>query len=240
MTWKGIVAHSIRLEPERSEQNFFHHVPGRAAAAVGDQTEEQVIDLIFCDQDRLDLFMGELGISGHNRLARRADKPITDRNVKPGDIDILISPKDAFHLSTAVEVKRIKVVAQDQDTDNVTKLYASIKKGATQANALLNMGFHRAFLCIVVQIDVRERATANTILKPMTQEVGELLTTLIRESRADPELGLILVRMEQPSDFPISERMNFFVKLARPAQPRDQTRQLTEKITEYYRFHDSK
>jgi hypothetical protein len=139
-----------------------------------------------------------------------------------GDVDILLVPPERPDQATAIEVKRIKVRNGDAN-----KLH-EFEKGVRQANLLATIGFHQAYLYILVAVDSRESNSGdNTYDDGMSPELKGQIRQLISPHKLADGVGLVHQEFVQPMDSAPLGVGSYGGHLVRLAGSRQQSAQVT-------------
>ena len=145
-----------------------------------------------------------------------------------GDFDLILMPRNLDTTKLACfEFKRIKVTAKDFESDKVNKINGlHTLKG--QIESRLKMGFYLVYAVIIVQSDIRNRKTPNTILRPSTDETNDLLFHEFKKADIPREAGVIFCRIDQPTGNKYS--MNFSIVCHRLPQIQNQPSGLSSRF----------
>ncbi len=162
--------------------------------AATEITEHELVTWLFSDPLPQSMLAPGLGLPPGGEAILRAKVPGF-----LGDVDVLgvlpLVPSEA----TAVECKRVKVQSATFHTDLPGKLH-DLQKGVRQANALHELGFHRAWLLVLIVADGRERTDFNFIGRGLTPELVRTIDDFPERDRLHSGVGLAFVEITQPVD----------------------------------------
>jgi len=183
-----------------------------------------------------DLLLSELEVGGDAFIAHDVVRPIIENSQgKPGDIDLLICDGGRASQAIAIQCKRVKVTALNQDHDNLNKL-SDISGGVKQANFQRNnLGFHRNYLLVLIEAYGKKRSASNALFRgPNRQTFKEIYEFPMRESLHD-DVGVIFVEISQPTGKSFRNMVVVGVCIDKEAAHLEQTTSLTNRIGELIR-----
>lgn len=207
---------------------------------VTDERESDILKWLMSSSFR-NLLLSELGVGGDAFIAYDVARPVVENSQgKPGDIDLLIGDGGRADQVIGIQCKRVKVVALNQDHDNLNKL-SDISGGVKQANFQRNnLGFHRNYLLVLIEAYGRKRSASNTLFRgPNQQTFKEIYEFPMRESLHE-DVGVIFVEISQPTGKSFRNMVVVGVCIDREAARLEQTPKLTNRITELMRQMCSK
>ncbi|TGL19731.1 hypothetical protein EHQ47_16680 [Leptospira bourretii] len=221
--WNCILQDVKRLNVGMQKSfNFFEE--GSGAQSILSLSEDQIVNIIQKNKNYLNLLLTEAGIQHYSKAIKHIPK-YEVFGYGTGDFDLVIyGPTYPYEL-ISFEFKRIKVEALDYNNDKVNKI-GGIETLFNQLEERVKMGFHAVYGIIIIHSDLRERRTANTILRSHTLETNQKLFYEINSLKSFPtEAGLILMKYEQPTGK--ESAINFKVgrvKFAEKLRQNDETR----------------
>ncbi|HEX8456368.1 MAG TPA: hypothetical protein VF656_03520 [Pyrinomonadaceae bacterium] len=183
-----------------------------------------------------DLLFRVLGVSQDSFVACSVKQPVVeDPQKKPGDIDILICPEHRADRAIALQCKAVKVVAFNQEEDDVSKL-PDIRGAVLQANKQRkNFGFHRNYLAIIVKADGRKRTHSNTIFRVPNQDTMKLLYEFPQRESLHSDVGILFIDISQPTGKSYDRMAVVGICHDEQAAVLDQSPNLTNRIKELMR-----
>ncbi|WP_347274966.1 hypothetical protein [Candidatus Kuenenia sp.] len=93
-------------------------------------------------------------------IEKNVIEPYTQRDLVPGDIDIIIYNKDNPGATTAIEVKVLRKNKTTESNDYLVG-FERIDRGVEQAKGLIDIGFRTVFLLVVVLANVSNQVEKN-------------------------------------------------------------------------------
>ena len=156
-----------------------------------------------------------------------------------GDIDLVICERSAPNQSVAIEAKRVKVEIIGPEEDKLHKI-RDIGKGVEQANRLhRKFGFFQHYLAVVTAVEAIEQTDTNIPCRGLRSYSTDLFddrkthTRIVDfpgRNKLNPEIGIIFMEVVQPSRIGINARATFRICVHRPAQRRDQSQDVTNRL----------
>ncbi|MCW7471800.1 hypothetical protein [Leptospira kanakyensis] len=232
--WKCIIqdAHKLSLG-QGGTFNFFNEESGADTTLL--LSEDDIVNLIHKDENFLNLLLEVSGIQYYSKALKHISKHKV-LGSGSGDFDLVVyGPNYPFEL-ISFEFKRIKVEALNYEKDKINKI-KGIEKLFNQLEERVRMGFLAVYGVIIIHSDLRERKTANTILRSYTIETNERIFYQINSSNSFPtEAGLILLKFEQPTGKKYA--INFKVGLVKLAEKLKENEEIKERFLNYLsNFH---
>jgi len=180
-----------------------------------------------------------LGLTGPFWVGFEVDTPLFSPEERvTSELDVIVWPQDDPAHSIAIECKRVTVSAAVWTT-HLASGVRRIHKGVQQANALLEKGFHRSYLAILIAVDGREQfkgAWTDAMLPPA------LLEIVMDPAKLDglhPDVGVIYVQAGQVIDKELRLSGGMGRVGHRPAAMREQRPGLTNRIEDWIRTFPS-
>ena len=156
---------------------------------------------------------------------------ISQRNKKPGDIDILIFDKERPDLSAAFEVKRVKIITQldgKHKLNNVT----SIQKGVKQVNGYQSIGFHKSYLMVVMLDDSRLADYPNSMMRNSQSSLIDEIYDIPWNEELHEDVGIVYLKITQPTHKSYNKMAGLGFCIDKSANKLQQSEVLTNKIRE--------
>jgi len=202
-------------------------------AAVTDLDEAALAEFLFSDQPVRHFVLGALGFPPNARVAHRVGAPfIESPNARPGDIDVLVCAAESAR-ATVLECKRVKVQPHAFETGLVNKLQ-ELQTGAIQANALLQLGFHRTYLMVCIAVDGSQRSGYNFLGRGLTGDLVREIYSRVPLNLLDERIGVLAIEAVQPTTEGIHMAGAIGVIPLRAPTPRTQSATLTALVTNYF------
>lgn len=202
---------------------------------VTGESESEILKWLMASSFR-DLLLSELGVGADAFVAHDVVRPVIENSQgKPGDIDLLICDGGRADQAVALQCKRVKVRALNQDDDDINKL-PDISGGVKQANLQReNLGFHRNYLLILIEAYGRKRSGNNTLSRgPSGGTFKEIYEFPMRE-KLHEDVGVIFVEVSQPTGKSFRRMVLVGVCIDKEAARLDQTPSLTNRVAELLR-----
>jgi len=204
--------------------------PGDAESSVVTIAEKELVRWLFARKCSNALMCTELKIAEGAQLHFSVEEPVLERrNLKPGDIDFLAVHTERPHEAIAAEFKRVKVTALDEHRERTNKV-EGLGRGVSQANALADLGFHKCYLVVVIQVDGRTRTGLNVLSRGVNpQTMRQVYEFPLREGLTD-DVGVAFVEVVQPSPRAYSRMAKIGICVDRRARPREQRQDITNRV----------
>jgi hypothetical protein len=125
------------------------------------------------------------------------------RKKLPGDVDILIVPNGQPDQSTAIQVKRFKLLVESDDADftpHLKHMKEVLDKGVQQANDNADLGFSQVYLWIFILIDTRKRNGGKFTYDGPDSRLNSIIRQAISLQYLRPRVGLMTFEWCQPMD----------------------------------------
>jgi hypothetical protein len=148
---------------------------------------------------------------------------------KPGDVDVVLVPDDP-RLAIGIEVKRHKVTLMTDGELTGADLEGLLEKGIEQTHGLIKVGFHRVVLMLVIPTDGAKSLSGNTLDRGPSDVVFKAILDEIERRKLSPDVGVLLVTMEQPTGRTFETLRKVSLCLARESMPRGQAHDLSERL----------
>lgn len=212
-------------------QTFFNDDLNSKDESAAKQDEKTILRWIFNHPVLRMMFLEELSVKTAPRYKLEVGHPIVESpNKKPGDIDVLIWEQECPHEAMALECKRVKVVVDDTGLDQVNKVNA-IGNGVGQATAVLDLGFHKAYLAVLTIVDGRLRQECNVLFRGSTDETFTRVYEFPQRDRLHKDIGIMFLELTQPTGKDINRMATLAMAIDRHPTPRRQPVSLTNKIS---------
>jgi len=230
LTFKGIAFDTNKIGPTISASYpFFTDYPMVEEERVTQQKEEQIVSWLFSQTQVKELIFTELRIQNPCFSLNVVDPIIDNPNKKPGDIDILICEQRQPHRAIALECKRVKVIAADMENDKVNKI-DNIGNGVKQANALREIGFHRTYLAILIEVEGKNRVEYNTLCRGPSPTTFKKVYDFPFRDKLHKDVGVIFIEISQPTGKSIDSMAGVGICIDKEAGRLEQPDYLTNRI----------
>jgi hypothetical protein len=195
-------SHSFRagtVIPAGASYKYFDTYDDLDDDNVTKEAEEAIIKWLLCSRAN-DLLLRVLGVAQNSFIAHSVRQPVVENpQKKPGDIDILICGEHRADRAIAIQCKAVKVVAFNEEEDDVSKL-PDIRDAVLQANKQReNYGFHRNYLAIIVKAYGRKRTRKNILFRGPTQDTMKLLYSFPQRESLHSDVGILFIDISQPT-----------------------------------------
>ncbi len=220
--------------PAGYTSTFFCDSVSEGATSVTYEVEKAIVRWFFSKEFLRQTFLEELRLHIHCRIFFEVDKPIiTDRNKKPGDIDVLICEATAPDRAVAIECKRVKCIIQQNGNETVNKI-GDIRDAVYQANALQSMGFYKTYLAVFIEVDGRNRRDLNFLGRGLSDEKFKELYDFPLRDKLHKNVGIIFIEIVQPIDRLVNRAAHAAIGILRDALPQEQSSSLVNRICEFH------
>jgi len=219
--------------PIRDESTYeFFKESNIKSESVAELSEEQSIEWVFRTPNFRKFFIEEFVANPAECIVKtNISEPITVRNKKPGDIDLMLVEKSRPDLAVAFEVKRVKIVAYEDGSHNINNVN-SITKGVIQVNGYQSIGFYKSFLMIVLLDDCRYEDYANTMLRNRKSDSIEAIYDIPFNEEINEDVGIVFLKITQPTGKEYSKMAGIGFCIDKSAKELQQREDLTNKIRE--------
>jgi hypothetical protein len=232
LIFKGIAFDTNRIGPIISagtSYQFFIDYPIVEEERVTQQKEDQIVLWLFSQTLARQFIFTELGMRNPCFWLNVVDPIIDNPNKKPGDIDILICEQRQPHRAIALECKRVKVIAMDMENDKINKI-DNIGNGVKQANALREIGFHRTYLAILIEVEGKNRAEYNTLCRGPSPTTFKKVYDFPFRDKLNKDVGVIFIEISQPTGKSIDSMAGVGICIDKEAERLEQPYNLTNRI----------
>lgn len=223
----------IKLEPNRTTYNFFETDGKNDNSSIRSLSDEsEVVKFAFTHYQIRDFVISEfIPTSGNYTLCMNVQKPFIEDHTagKPGDLDLVIIPRDNFSESIAVEIKYFKSVTLEENQSNVNKV-EKILRTIDQVNNYGKFGFHKVYFAIILLDDARLEGTPNVLLKRTKHELIDKVYWQHGFEQISNDVGIVFIELVQALNKSHFHSINVKTKTKRPAVPQNQSLQCTENV----------
>ncbi len=217
---------SQRISLPTASVHFFQDREGTADSAT-DHSERELLEWLSGVPSLRALLLSELGLDHSFSLGVRVTEPfISDRQSKPGDIDLLVCSHADPQATIAIECKRVKIRIEDDRNTRVTKLRDAVG-GIRQANALAKLGFSRVYLLLLLVTDGRPRTDVNFLFRGAPDAAYGLMLDFDEWVGLHPDVGILFGEITQPVQSSIHKAAMWCIGTGKPAVRREQRHQIT-------------
>jgi hypothetical protein len=188
-----------------------------------------------------DLLMEEFGLPASTYVQTNVIEPLLEKNRRtpPGDIDLVIIPGP--DRAIAIQVKRIRVVAETTHRDSTPgRQLGNISKLIEQANGSREIGFCANYALVLVECFGAARAEYNFIARGASPGVFRRIYHLTKDLPLHPDVGLIFVEVVQPTPASVDKAGMVAVCIDKPAVGLDQTPGLTARVRQLITHNPSR
>lgn len=209
--------------------NFFTD-ESENSKSIRDYTEDEITDWLLDNEVRRKFFLEKL-FSNPTEIKdlRRLKKPFTPDRGKPGDIDIVLYDPQRINQATAIECKRVKIEALNEDESKINGAH-NIAEGVIQANKYLDIGFGKVYLTIYMLHDGRKLNTPSTIHRIGKGESVQKLFNIPWNEGLRNEVGLIFFEIYQNTDKRIDSKYGLGICHDKRATEQEQRTMTTENL----------
>ncbi len=231
IVFRKILSDVIKLEEGKNEYEIFGNQPRpKSDKRLISLKEQELVQMILFHPDRKAMLMDYAMLLNPTEydVFAEVQHGIAHPNECPGDVDIIAIPKNAPQKSVAFEVKRVKVTVHEDGTETVNRDKQIEEKGVHQANGLLEKGFHKVFLVVIMVTDGQHK-THKSIPFRYGEQIHKLYTS-DRYVGLHPNVGVLIVEITEPTEASYDFSLSYGVHLHKDAQMNEQPLELTEKI----------
>jgi hypothetical protein len=118
-----------------------------------------------------------------------------------GDVDILAWAPPRTDEAVAFEVKRFKVVVEQDSWARLNKLH-EFQQGVRQANLLARIGFCQVYLWVLVVVDSRAQNVGTISYAGMNSDTNREVGAAVDTRGLDSRIGVVVHELVQPMDNP--------------------------------------
>lgn len=237
LTFHGILFHvqPIRALAETGTLEFFENNESNSSESVVDVHEGVIVRWLLGQPAVRSLLYSHAHLDPKNTDHLGVGRPVIEKaHAKPGDVDWLCIGQCQPYSAVAFECKRVKVKAVGPGDDHINKI-EDLGRGVAQASGLADMGFHRAFLMIIIQADGRRRQDLGQVFRGPTEQTFKRIYDFPQRESLNEDVGVVFVKVVQPTGRAHGEMAYVGVCIDKMAKPRDQSSSLTARLREYLR-----
>lgn len=195
--------------------------------------EDRIVSWLFSQYLLRNLLFEEMNLNMNSLYGLRVTEPfISDKNKKPGDIDVFVCDKQLPCEAVVIECKRVKVETSKEGIEKVNKIHC-IGEGVKQANALRELGFHKSYLALLAEVDGMYRDEYNVLGRGMSTEVFHQLYDFPKRDNLHEDVGLIFIEIVQPTGKIFKDHAMVAVCVEKKAKPLEQSIKLSNMVKDY-------
>jgi hypothetical protein len=166
--------------------------------SIADIPERKLVARLMQEPHWRERLTGIHGIASDSEYA--LEVPLTGLPEDPEcDIDILLVPPSCPEISTAVQVKRVKVSEKSFDSGTPNRL-SELERGYGQANLMARIGFSQVYLFVIVVVDSRRENPAPPSYKGLNAGLRTTIESAISTRQLLPAVGMLRFEFVQPMD----------------------------------------
>lgn len=210
------------VDTDNNEESISSNSESQAVKWLFEKNSKNMNEFVKC------FFINTRHVKPHFELK----EPFTVRNQMPGDIDLLFVNYERPDQSVAFECKRIKAYAINNETEKINGIN-KIRRGITQANAYLDLGFHQSYLMIIYLEDARNVHATNVFQRSVINDDHIYIPGL---ENLDENIGIVVIKIIQTTGNSIDHTGTLAFRIYRPAKPVTQEVSVTNKIKELINY----
>jgi hypothetical protein len=153
-------------------------------------------------------------------------------NPKHPDFDLVVCDFERPELTTAIQCKRVKVLAESEGEDRVNKLEdigSVVKQSRIQRDYY---GFHQNYIMIIIETSGRNRTNQNSFFRGPTEKTFKEIYEFPYRESVHEDVGIIIVKITQPTGRSYEKQVSIGVCFDKLAKRLDQSAELTNRIKE--------
>lgn len=198
------------------------------------EIDEESLLKFFMSSPGSQLLFKRLDLPPNSRIAFSVREPI-QRNINHPDFDLVICNPRSPHLTTAIQCKRVKVTAINDDKDKVNKLEGVgqvVKQARIQRE---EYGFHQNYIALFIQTFGRNREKKNVLFRGPSNETFQEIYDFPQRDSIHEDVGIIFIKITQPTGTDFREKGSIGICVDKAAGKLTQSTSLTERIAELMR-----
>ncbi len=228
----------IRLD---APATFFDGSGPESIEKVTGWSECRIVDWLVAERSARGLLLEELGLPVDTYIQTNVRRPLIERNRSnpPGDIDLVLVPHP--RRAIAIQVKRVRVIADTMDSDITLGDYeGDIARLIQQANGSVEIGFHADYAMVLVECCGVRRSENNFLFRNATQDVFRKRVYHVTKCQPiHPNVGIIFFEVTQPTKAGHGEAGMVSVCEDKRAARREQKTELTERVYRLMQYKPS-
>lgn len=169
------------------------------------EIDEESLLKFFMSSPGSQLLFKRLDLPPNSRIAFSVREPI-QRNINHPDFDLVICNPRSPHLTTAIQCKRVKVTAINDDKDKVNKLEGVgqvVKQARIQRE---EYGFHQNYIALFIQTFGRNREKQNVLFRGPRDETFQEIYDFPQRDSVHEDVGIIFIKITQPTGTDFREK----------------------------------
>ena len=203
MSRRCVAYFTLTAPPGTSEHTLFVSGGTALAESVTPLQEKALVKFLTDRAEFRHLIADVLGLGRSVCWLREKGPPLAaPRGEKPGDIDLLIAPSGSPHLARALEFKRVLVRQNDDLSERLNKV-EGVADAFSQAAGLARLGYHEAYMALLVVSDLRRHPSENAIFTDASWDTIQRILDVPDWSELASAVGLVWVEICQATDEPI-------------------------------------
>lgn len=236
MNTKPFVFRTILYDSQQikaREQHFFQDKGNKEEKSAKDlYSEGEIVKWLFENVSSFpQLFYEELKITGQYFMHFNQTVPFTEKNRKPGDIDMLLHSKQSPEQTIVIECKKIKAKIDHDGNFTLNKL-GTLRSGVAQSNALQKLGFSETYLMLIIVTDGRDKNDGYAFRGLDRKGLNEIFISVDSKDLSE-DIGILIVEVIQVSGRPIEETACIQICNCRIAKNKNQLAEITNKLIEH-------
>lgn len=213
--------------------DFFSLDQHEQGEIVSKESEVSLLRWLNEDTSFRGVLLDELALPRDTRSYPEQKYPALPRDWKgtPGDVDLLLVPQDPRE-AIAIEAKRFKMSITDGEDFPGARPGKRMKQAVDQITGLVNLGFHKAMLMILVPTDARGSMSKNSLCAGSSGKSLMRLVNLATELDLHQNAGILLVTIDQPTSKDFRTLVTVSACLVKPPKGCNQNPHLTERLVD--------
>lgn len=241
LKFKYIYSHILTYPKEDADSlRFFHDDIFYEEDRIKNKAEQDIVRIIFSDPSKTKLIFSEINAQQGPFFDSIPDKHFKNSIIRNGgDLDIVLfeyhNPKRAI----CIEIKKIKINIDHEGNEKVNNI-GGIGRLIHQGNTRQSQGFYKSYICAIAVIDSHEFKTANVLVKNSHSEERGKIYNLDTLSNIHPDVGIVIMEVNQPTGASYDSFSGFGVCCLRHAAPLEQPQKLSEDCEIFLKNPDSR
>jgi hypothetical protein len=195
------------------------------------QPEGRIVDWLVGMRAARELLLEELGLPADTYIQTGIVEPLIakNRSQPPGDIDLIFVPEP--HHAIAIQVKRVRVVAETTHRDRTPgRQLGNITRLVEQANGSREIGFSANYALVLIECDGVARSDYNFIARGASPHVFRRIYHVTKDQPLHADVGLIFVEITQPTRTSVDRAGVVAVCVDKQATRLDQRPEVTARV----------
>ncbi len=230
---EAVAYDTLAIGPGQSTGTFFQDRTQSAPDETG-RPEKELVRWLMAEPIPRSLLLKKIALDGAAKDAQGVIRPfITNPETPPGDIDLLLAVPNAPHRAVALECKRVRVRAGENDGQRVNRL-EGVGRAVVQVEGLCKIGFSLTYLAMIAIAHDLSDTDYNFLFRGPRETTFTRIVHVLEELPLPEPVGILYVEIAQPVSASIDTAAVICAGILRRARVCDQTNDLSMTVARFF------